>query len=210
MKIFKNLHIITITLIQLAIATSISILFQFVFPMTWQPLDVAMYGPEITHEDSNTNMVIATISQWYFSLSIAWLIYRENPYINNFLIYSIVSLTMIVFIEFFVYQLFWDFIHLTPLVVDVYLLAKKRDTLFQKWLPFYLVGCSFWYFAVYLLDLAYFGAPLLVFFFNWSVITSLCVLISFGFPDSVLSKMRKQSRNLRKKEIALEPLQNEI
>ncbi|MFX1313656.1 MAG: hypothetical protein ACFFHD_13760, partial [Promethearchaeota archaeon] len=80
----NNLSLRSITLIQVAIATIISLLFQFLIPYWWQPLDTFQHGIK-QHGDVGANIVIFTISQWYFSLSIAWLIYHDNPYLNNFL-----------------------------------------------------------------------------------------------------------------------------
>ncbi len=97
---FSNLNLRTITVIQLIIAAIISLIFQFLLPFSWQPLDTFLYGPK-QHGTPGANVIIFTMSQWYFSLSIAWLFYRNNPFLNNFLIYSIMPLGMIVIYEFF-------------------------------------------------------------------------------------------------------------
>ena len=53
MKKISELNIRIILLIQIATATVISLLFQFVFPLTWQPLDFTMYDPNIKHGGGN-------------------------------------------------------------------------------------------------------------------------------------------------------------
>jgi len=125
---FNELSLKTITIIQIVISTTVSLIFQFIIPFSWQPLDTFLYGIK-QHGDPGTNIIIFTISQWYFSFSIAWLIFQDNPYINNFLIYSIVPLGIIVFYEFFFLYLYYDYIHITPIIIDIYLIWKKRDTL---------------------------------------------------------------------------------
>lgn len=192
MKKIRELNIRIIFLLQIATATVISLLFQFVFPLTWQPLDFTMYGPNIKHGDYNMNFVIVTVSLWYFSFSIAWLLYQDNPYVNNFLIYSLPTLFLIAFMDLFYYHLFWDFIHFTPLVVGSILLWKKRDTLHQRWLPYYLIFLSVWIYSVYFLHLAYFLIPLTLYTFNYIVVTSLAVAITFTFPDNFISKLRRK------------------
>ena len=195
MKKFSELDIKVITIIQVTIATIISLLFQFVFPYTWQPLDVRMYGPDVKHGDPKLNVVMANFSQWFFSFSIAWILYRDNPYINNFLVYSFGSLSMIFLAEIFYYNLYWDFIHVTPLCVDVYLLWKKRDTLYQRWFPYYLFFTSIWYYTAYFLHLAYFLFPLGLYLLNWVAVTAIGIALSFTFHDSI------ERRRLKKAEI---------
>ncbi len=190
MKKISDFSLKTITIVQITIATIISLLFQFFFPLTWQPLDLIMFGPDIKHGDPDMNVVIASISQWYFSFSIAWLIYRDNPYINNFLIYSFGTVILISFADIFYYHLFWDFIHFTPLVIDIYLIWKKRDTLYQKWLPYYMIFLSFWYYIMYFLHLVYFLIPLVLLIANWTAVTLIGIALSFSFPDNIISKRK--------------------
>ena len=70
----SNSNIILITGIQLTIATLISLIFQFIIPFSWHPLDTFQYGAR-NHGDPGANIIIFTISQWYFSFSITWLFY---------------------------------------------------------------------------------------------------------------------------------------
>ena len=66
---FKDLGLKYITTIQISIATIISLLFQFLIPYSWQPLDAYRYGA-VPHGFEGTNLVFFTLSQWFFSLSI--------------------------------------------------------------------------------------------------------------------------------------------
>lgn len=173
-----NLNLRTITIIQLGIATTISLLFQFLIPFSWQPLDTFQYGAK-KHGDPGANIIIFTISQWYFSLSIAWFFYRENPYLNNFLIYSIVPLGIIVIYEFIVLFLYYDYIHITPLIVDIYLIWKGRETLFRKLAPHIITLNIAWLFIVYFFKLAYYNEDFLIFLRNIIVYLILWVVLSF-------------------------------
>ncbi|MFX0042734.1 MAG: hypothetical protein ACFE8L_07470 [Candidatus Hodarchaeota archaeon] len=175
-----GLSLLTITIIQVAIATIISLVFQFLIPYWWQPLDTFQHGVR-QHGDEGVNIVIFTISQWYFSLSIAWLIYHDNPYINNFLIYSIVPLGIIVAYEFFYIFLFWDYIHLIPVILDIYLIWKKKKTLKQKFAPFIIPLNTIWLFSVYFLNLAYYREDFLIFMRNYLVYLILWIGLSFLF-----------------------------
>lgn len=176
------LNLRSITLIQVAIATIISLLFQFLIPYWWQPLDTFQYGVR-QHGDEGVNIVIFTVSQWYFSFSIAWLIYPDNPYLNNFLIYSIVPLGIIVVYEFFVLFLFWDYIHLIPVILDIYLLWKKKQTLRQKFAPFIILLNTIWLFSVYFLKLAYYREDLSIFIRNYLIYLVLWIGLSFLFRN---------------------------
>lgn len=179
-------------LIQFCIATIVSLLFQFVFPLSWQPLDNYMHGGKAKHGDPYTNMVIFTISQWYFSFSVAWLFYRDNRYVNNFVFYSIIPLGFIAVYEFSI-GLFYDYIHLFPLLVDMLILWKKRHTLDRKLVPYYLITISTFLYAAYFLGLAYYGAPVSTVIFNWAINTAFMVGIAMFFKgDRVKKKEEKK------------------
>lgn len=177
---FLNYNLRIIAVIQLGIAIVISLLFQFLIPFSWQPLDTFQYGAK-QHGDPGANIIIFTISQWYFSLSIAWLFYRENPYINNFLIYSIVPLGIIVVYEFVVLFLYYDYIHITPIIIDIYLIWKGRETLFRKFAPLIITLNISWLFLVYFFTLAYYKEDLLIFIKNVIVYLVLWTVLSFVF-----------------------------
>jgi hypothetical protein len=174
----SDLGLGTITLIQITIASMISLIFQFWIPFSWQPLDTFLYGAR-QHGDPGTNMVIFTISQWYFSFSLAWLVNRENPYINNFLIYSLVPLGIIFVYEFFFIFLYYDYIHSVPFFLSIYLIWKKRETLYQKYAQYIVPLNISWLLLVYILKLAYYNEELLIFLRNILIYSILWILFSF-------------------------------
>jgi hypothetical protein len=180
----SNLNLITISYIQLAVAIVISLIFQFLIPFSWQPLDTFQYGVK-QHGDPGANIIIFTISQWYFSLSIAWLFYRENPYINNFLIYSIVPLSMIVVYEFSVLFLYYDYIHITPLIIDAYLIWKCRQTLLKRFAPYIITLNSIWLLSVYFFNLAYYNEELLIFIRNIIIYVVLWTGLALFFKPKI-------------------------
>ena len=180
----SNLNLITISYIQLAVAIVISLIFQFLIPFSWQPLDTFQYGVK-QHGDPGANIIIFTISQWYFSLSIAWLFYRENPYINNFLIYSIVPLGMIVVYEFSVLFLYYDYIHITPLIIDAYLIWKCRQTLLKRFAPYIITLNSIWLLSVYFFNLAYYNEELLIFIRNIIIYVVLWTGLALFFKPKI-------------------------
>jgi len=175
-----KLNLSTISAIQLAATTIISLLFQFLIPFSWQPLDTFQYGAK-KHGDPGSNLVFFTISQWYFSLSIVWLFYRENTYINNFLIYSIVPLGMIAVYEFVVLFLYYDYIHITPLIIDIYLIWKKRKTFFRNFAPLIITINISWLLLVYFFKLAYYNEDFIIFIRNVIVYLVLWIALSFLF-----------------------------
>ncbi len=176
----NDLSLTKITLIQITIATIISIIFQFLIPFSWQPLDTFLYGVR-QHGDPGTNLVIFTLSQWYFSLSLAWLFYRDNPYINNFLIYSIIPLGIIVIYEFFFLFFYYDYIHITPVIIDIYLIWKRRETLSRKFVLYIIPINIFWLISVYFLKLAYNNEDLIIYIRNIIIYSTLWVALSFLF-----------------------------
>lgn len=189
MKKISDLSLRNITIIQVLIATIISLLYQFVFPLSWHPLEVALHSDDVNHGDPGTAILISTISQWYFSFAIAWFFYRDNPYVNNFLIYaSLISAGVIIYLAVFLYHVYWDYIHLLPFIVDIYILKKKRASLRQRWYPHYFVLLSIWYFAVYFMGYAYFGEILSQIIFYWVIVALINLGISFSYYDSLYYK----------------------
>ena len=176
----NELSLRIITLIQITTAVIISMIFQFLIPFSWQPLDTFLYGAK-QHGDPGANLVIFTISQWYFSFSLAWFIYRENPYINNFLIYSIVPLGIIFIYEFFYLFLYYDYIHVIPFILSIYLIWKKKETLFQKY-GWYIIPLNIsWLFVVYFLKLAYYNEELIIYIRNVFIYSVLWISFSYLF-----------------------------
>ena len=178
----SNLNIISITSIQLTCAIVISLIFQFLIPFSWQPLDTYQYGAS-QHGDPGTNLVIFTISQWYFSFSIVWFFYRKNPFLNNFLIYSIVPLGIIVVYEFSVLFLYYDYIHILPLFVDVYMIWKQRKTLLKRFAPYIIPLNILWLVSVYFFKLAYYNEELLIFIRNVIIYVVLWTALAFTFKS---------------------------
>ena len=174
----NELSLRRITLILIFIATLISLIFQFFIPFSWQPLDTFLYGAK-NHGDPGTNFVIFTISQWYFSLSLAWFIYRENPYINNFLIYSIIPLGVIFFYEYFFIFLYYDYIHVFPFFLAIYLFWKKKETLLQKYALYYIPLKIIWLLLVYFLKLAYYNEEVLIYIRNVAIYSIFWIAFSF-------------------------------
>ena len=112
-----------------------------------------------------------------------WKIFR--PLI---LIYSIVTLGIIISYEFFFLFLYYDYIHITPIVVDIYLIWKRRETLSRKFALYIIPVNISWLFSVYFLKLAYYNAVLLLYFQNFLIYLALWILLSFLFN----SKSRDQ------------------
>ena len=177
----SELSLRTITFIQILIATAVSLLFQFVIPVEWQPLTTALpANPE------GENIIFFTASQWFFSLSIAWLFYRDNKYLNNLLMHSFIPISLMLVQEFFFIGLYHDWYHFFPFAVDVYLVWKKRDTLNQKTFLYFTIFLTVWLYLVYFMKLAYFGAPLIEVFLRYLI--SLILEIGFSF---ILRKKKK-------------------
>jgi hypothetical protein len=192
----KNLSLKEITIIQILIAILISLMFQFLIPYSWQPLHLFTYGINAEHGDPEANLVIFTVSQWYFSFSVAWFLYRKNKYINNFLVYSVAPLSTIIVPEFIVYFLFIDYIHLLPFLVGIYIFWKKRDTVVVKYFFPNFCLASVWLFIVYFFKLAYFQATFLDFFINWLLIALLSFLFFFFIR---LAKNREKEKYEKRK-----------
>ena len=143
----NNLSLKQKTLFQIGIAITISLVFQFLIPVSWRPL------PTVIGEDFESWNVIFTLSQWFFSFSIAWFFFRDNRYINNYLICSILPLGVIVALEFTVLFLYYDYLHLLPFIIDMYILWKKRGIINRKLMLSFLVFFSIWFLVDYFLCL---------------------------------------------------------
>jgi len=167
----NNLSLKQKTLFQIGIAITISLVFQFLIPVSWRPL------PTVIGEDFESWNVIFTLSQWFFSFSIAWFFFRDNRYINNYLICSILPLGVIVALEFTVLFLYYDYLHLLPFIIDMYILWKKRGIINRKLMLSFLVFFSIWFLLDYFLGLAYYQIPLFLFL----LALLLWVLVMFGF-----------------------------
>ncbi len=181
----NKLNLKTITIIQVAIATGISLLFQFIIPYEWQPLN-----RKVPHFTPGENLVFFTVSQWAFSFSIAWLVYRDNKYINSFIIFSFIPVCMMLFDEFIRLGIFYDWYHLFPFSVNIYLLWKKKDTLDQRIFSYYVILISIWLYLGYYLKWAYYTISLIEFVIRY------CILIGLEIPFSFV--FRKEKKKLIK------------
>ncbi|MHA1658844.1 MAG: hypothetical protein ACTSUT_06950 [Promethearchaeota archaeon] len=184
---FKDLSLKYITTIQISIATIISLLFQFLIPYSWQPLDAYRYGA-VPHGTEGTNLVFFTLSQWFFSLSIAWLLYRDNPYINNYLIYNVISLSLIIIYEFSV-LLFYDYIHIFPVIVGIFIMCKKRETLSRKFIPYIMVLIIIWHYFDYFFKLAYYQKITLI---EFTINLAIIIGLNLGFSLILIKKENQE------------------
>jgi hypothetical protein len=175
----SELNLKSITIIQIIVAFAVSLLFQFVIPMNWQLLYFFSEGPSIHHFEKGANIVIFTISQWYFSLSIAWFLRRDNPYINNVLIYSLVGLILTIIGEIISYGLFYDYYHLIPFFVSVYIFWKKRDTIKPKFVIHNSIVIIIWLLLVYILGLAYYQGPFTEYLIRLIIVISLGYVLAY-------------------------------
>ena len=158
-------------------AIIISIVFQFLIPLSWQPLD-SYLKPTIQHGDPGTNVIILTISQWYFSFSIMWFFKRSNKFINNFLIYSIPPLFSILMLEFYVFKIYYDYIHLLPLIVAFLIFFTQIETIKPKLVIWNILLLSIWLFTTFSLRLAYYNDPLSFFAFKLTIICIVDITIA--------------------------------
>jgi len=149
----KSLNLKQKTLIQVLIALCIVLLLQFVIPLAYQPFNLIV-GP-IFGNSTGSVIVVADLGAWFFALAVAWVFYRENSYLNSLMVYSMIPLTVIVLEEFFLYGLFWDYIHLIPFMVNLFILVRKRATLKSNYIllsSLFLTGLLV---LLHFLDIAY-------------------------------------------------------
>ena len=108
------------TLVQLIIAVGIAVvlhfgillLSKFNMPSWLNPFNEIV--GDVFGTGTEVSVPIASLSVWIFAFSIAWFIFRDNPYLNSLLMFSVIPLAIIIFVEFGYYLFFWDFIHLLP------------------------------------------------------------------------------------------------
>ncbi|MHA1649780.1 MAG: hypothetical protein ACTSYB_06280 [Candidatus Helarchaeota archaeon] len=147
-------------LIQVIIVIGVTLIVQFLIPWSWLPFN-AIVG-DVFGSGMVTSLPIASMSTWIFAFSIAWFIFRDNSYINSFLVCAVFPLSVIVGIEFSFYRLVWDYIHVLPLIIGIYIIWKKRDTLIRRYILLFsgiLVGIIL---LEYYIGVAYSAIPLLL------------------------------------------------
>ncbi|MHA1271693.1 MAG: hypothetical protein ACTSPY_18015 [Candidatus Helarchaeota archaeon] len=143
------------------------------------------------------NNAIFTISIWMFSLSISWLFFKNNPYINNLIILALIPSGILIIVEFVYLGLFFDYIHILPLIIGIIILLKKHDTLKLKKMLLnsgILIG---WICLDYFLGLAYSNIP--IFLFTLGFIIFIYITIGISFIYAKFNQKSNKKSNLIKK-----------
>ncbi len=113
-------------IIQILIAIGISVFFQLVIdPLIYDPFIRENLGGLIEAGDA---IVICSLSMWFLSFSMAFLYYRNNEIINNYLFCAFLPLLLIVGFE-FASLFFIDFLHIPPVIIGFVILWRYRATL---------------------------------------------------------------------------------
>ena len=167
-----------IEILQIIGAIALSLVYQFIIPLSWFPLD-SFTRPTVKHGDPNTNIIIFTISQWYFSFSIVWFFKRDNKIINNFLIYSIPPLYSMLILEFFAFRLYYDYIHIIPLIVAFSIFFTQLKSITPKFVILNILVSSIWLFLAYFFRLAYYDDSIGIFTFKLVIIGIIDLIIAF-------------------------------
>ena len=165
-------------ILQIIGAVALSLVYQFIIPWSWFPLD-SFTRPTVKHGDPGTNVIIFTISQWYFSFSVVWFFKRDNNFINNFLIYSIPPLYAIFILEFFGFKLFYDYIHIIPLIVAFSIFFTQLKSITPKFVILNILVSSIWLFLAYFFRLAYYDDSIGIFTFKLVIIGIIDLIIAF-------------------------------
>ena len=155
MKAYKVIQENYVEILQVIGAIIINLVYQFIIPLSWFPLD-SFTRPTVAHGDPRTNIIIFTISQWYFSFSVVWFFKRNNKFINNFLIYSITPLYPMLILEFFGFGLYYDYIHILPLIVAFLIFFTQLESLKPKFVIINIIISCIWIYLAYFWRLAYY------------------------------------------------------
>jgi hypothetical protein len=167
-----------IEILQIIGAIALSSIYQFIIPLSWFPLD-SFTRPTVKHGDPGTNIIIFTISQWYFSFSVVWFFKRDNKFINNFLIYSIPPLYSMLILEFFGFRLFYDYIHIIPLIVAFTIFFTQLKNITPKFVVLNILISSIWLYLAYFFRVAYYDDSIGFFTFKLSLICIVDLIIAF-------------------------------
>jgi hypothetical protein len=170
---------------QIVAAIVISFVYQLVIPLSWFPLD-SFTRPTVKHGDPGTNIIIFTISQWYFSFSLVWFFKRDNKIINNFLLYSIPALYPMFILEVFGFRLIYDYIHILPLVVGFAIFFTQIDTIKPKFVILNILLSAVLLYFAYFLRLAYYDDS--IGFFTFKLLLICIVDLTIAFTVSKLQK----------------------
>lgn len=162
-------------ILQLGVATVIALILQFIVPRAWLPFQQTV-GEVFSAEGG---LLIAELSTWFFSLSIAWFINQNNKYLNSVMIYALLPLGVILALEFSFYFLFWDYLHLLPFIIGIYIAVKRRATLSQAWMLIFSLLLTGWVFLAYFLELAYSNMSILLLLLGMIIYIPVMIGVSF-------------------------------
>ncbi|TFF85827.1 MAG: hypothetical protein EU551_03225 [Promethearchaeota archaeon] len=138
-------------LIQIIIAIVISIFFQLI-------IDPLIYDPYVRGSIRilvGDAVVITSLSQWFFSFSFAYLYYRENEILENYLLCGFIPLVIIVGVELAVLGLFWDFLHIPPIIISIFIIIKRHSKIKLKYIGIISIFLMVWASIVRLLGTNY-------------------------------------------------------
>ena len=79
--------------------------------------------------------------------------------------------------------LYYDYIHITPLIIDAYLIWKYRHTLLKRFAAYLITLNSIWLLSVYFFNLAYYNEELLIFIRNVIIYVVLWTALAFLFKS---------------------------
>lgn len=143
-------------LIQIIIAIAISVLFQFVIA----PFIIDPVMAFVTGEAQDSSRIIITLSQWFFSFSVAFFYYPKNELVNSYLFCGFLPVTFFLLYKFIFLQVFVDFLHILPIIVNIIILWKLRETINLKLVSICSLFLVAWLVADRLLELAYIEFPI--------------------------------------------------
>ncbi len=138
-------------LIQIIVAIAISLCFQFVIA----PFIIDPIMAFVTGEPQDSSRIIITLSQWFFSFSVAFFYYSRNKIVNNYLFCGLLPVTFFLLYKFIFLQVFVDFLHILPIVVNIIILWKLRDSFNLKLVSICSLFLVIWLAMDRLLELAY-------------------------------------------------------
>ncbi len=148
--------------IQIIFSVVISVLIHvFVYPMIINRL-LQFQGTQT----AQNQFYLTSLSCWFFAFSIAFLFYPDNEIVNSYLLCSLLVLVVIVARE-FMQLFFYDALHIPPIIVSVYVMLKKRETINVKivaitspilvawFLLVRIVGLNYLYYELNVLGIVY-------------------------------------------------------
>ncbi|MHA1230172.1 MAG: hypothetical protein ACTSRP_14560 [Candidatus Helarchaeota archaeon] len=178
-------------LIQITIALILTIIMYFLYPFIGPLPEYIRHHLEGGEIFQNYNLIFS-LSIWNFSLSLAWLFYRDNPVLNNFLSLTFIPSGILVFVEIIYLNIFYDYIYIVPTIIGIIILAKKRNSLKLKYLLSISGGLIGLVYLEYFLGIAYSNiSPLLL-------LLASIIMIYIFLEISVLYKWMKKLLSRKK------------